>query len=324
MSGRLVAGIDLGATNVRVAIGDLASGIIRKIRRKTIQDEVGDALIEQLVDLLREVAGEELRKVRAVGIGSIGPIDIRRGLILNPPNATFRNVPVVEALSDRLDLPVYLLNDCSTAVLGEAFFGSGRGLKNIFYVTMSSGIGGGAIVDGNLLLGKDGNAVEIGHISVSHELELPCPCGSKNHWEAYCSGRGIPRFVKKLIERWPKRFKGSSLEKLASEDRLTPEILFDMARRGDKHALMVIEEIGKINAIGFANINNLYDPELITIGGAIALNNSELILEPILKHIGEYTVNRIPDIRITSLGEDIVLYGAIVLAAKFEEGLFPG
>ncbi|MCD6420839.1 MAG: ROK family protein [Thaumarchaeota archaeon] len=316
MAGELVIGIDLGATNVRAAIGSLGSGIIKKVKRRTIRESDRNAVVRQLEELVREVAGENLKKVQAIGIGSIGPIDLKKGVILNPPNAPFRDVPIVKALSETFGAPVYLLNDCNTAVLGEKVFGIGRNSENIFYLTLSSGIGGGAIVDGNLLMGKDGNAVEIGHISVSYEFELVCTCGSMGHWEAYCSGRNIPNFVKAFIEKHSEEFENSVVERLVSENKLTPESLFDLAKKGDRRALRIVEEIGKINAVGFADINNLYDPELITVGGAIALNNWELILDSVLKHIKEYTVNRVPRIEITPLGDDVVLYGAIALAAN--------
>ena len=316
MAGELVIGIDLGATNVRAAIGSLDSGIIKKVKRRTIREGDRNAVVRQLEALVREAAGESLKKVQAIGIGSIGPIDLKRGVILNPPNAPFRDVPIVKALSETFGVPVYLLNDCNAAVLGEKVFGIGRNSENVFYLTLSSGIGGGAIVDGKLLMGKDGNAVEIGHISVGYEIELVCTCGSRGHWEAYCSGRSIPNFVKAFIEKHSEEFGNSVVKRLVSENKLTPEGLFDLAKKGDRHALRIVEEIGKINAVGFADINNLYDPELITVGGAIALNNRELILDPILKHIKEYTVNRIPRIEITPLGDDVVLYGAIALAAN--------
>jgi len=316
MSSDLAIGVDLGATNVKVGLGSFERGILKKIEEKTVRGEGAERLIDQVSRLIRLVAENKLTKVRAIGIGSIGTLDLVRGVILNPANASFRNVPIVEVLSERFKLPVYLLNDCSAAVLGEKAFGAGRGLDNLFYVTLSSGIGGGAIVNGTLLLGKDGNAVEIGHISVDFDDGLPCPCGSRGHWEAYCSGRSIPVFARYLVDKSPEKFRGSLLERLIADGSLTPEILFDMARNGDRYALEVVNEIGKINAIGFANINTLYDPELITVGGSIALNNEKLILEPIMKDIKRYTVNRLPKIMVTPLGGDAVLHGAMALAIK--------
>jgi len=314
MSSGLVVGIDLGATNVRVALGSLGRGILKRVEEKTVRDKRAEKLIEQLIKLIEAVAGDGLNEVKAIGIGSIGPLDSKRGIILKPANAPFRDIHIVEALSERFKIPAYLLNDCNAAVLGEKFFGAGKKVENLFYVTLSSGIGGGAIVDGNLLFGKDGNAVEIGHLVVDLEGRLRCGCGARGHWEAYCSGRNIPNFARYLVNEDPERFRGSEIEKLVKEGGLTSEVLFDLAKRGDEHALLIVEEIGKLNAIGFANINTCYDPEIITIGGSVALYNQDLIIPPIIENIGKYTINNVPEIKITPLGGDAVLYGAIALA----------
>lgn len=307
-------GVDLGATNVRVALADSTNRIHRKIREDTVRDSSGEKLIEQVCSLIRRVGGRELDRVQAIGVGSIGPLDYRRGVLLNPANLPVGEVHLEESLREEFKLPVYILNDCTTAVLGEKVFGLGRDSNNLFYVTLSSGIGGGAIVDGNLLIGKDGNAVEIGHIVVDIDGRLVCGCGGRGHWEAYCSGKNIPSFVKYLVETYPSEFLGGRIRELIKDDNLTTENLFQLAREGDEHTLKIVREIGRINAVGFANINTSFDPELITIGGAIALHNPSLILEPITSQIKEYTINRVPEIRITPLGDDIVLYGAIALA----------
>ena len=309
-------GIDVGATNLRVALGSLDRGILKKVGERTVRTEDPRKVIEQVIRLIETVAGDKLKEIKAIGIGSIGPLDLRKGMILHSPNVPFRDVPIVGALTDRFKVPVYLLNDCNTAVLGEKVFGAGKKFDNLFYVTISSGIGGGAIVDGNILLGKDGNAVEIGHIVVDFEGRLKCGCGARGHWEAYCSGANLPNFVKYLVEEYPDKFRGSELEKLVKTNSLTSEKLFEMAKQGDKHALTVVDELGKINTIGFSNINTCYDPELITVGGSIALFNQQLVMNPIIKNIKNYTINRVPEIRITPLGGDIVLYGAIALAAS--------
>jgi len=315
MSG-LVVGVDLGATNIRAALGSVESGILRRVEERTVQSESSDDVIQQFIRLIRTVSAGDLDKVKAIGIGSIGPLDCWRGVILNPPNVPFKNVYIVETLRDLFRVPVYLLNDCTTAALGEWIFGAGKGLKNLAYITLSSGVGGGVIVDNVLLIGKDGNAAEIGHMVIDFEGRLACNCGGRGHWEAYCSGVGIPKLAKYLVESRPVNFHGTLTEDFVKRDELSPKTLFELARRGDKGALELVEEVGRLNAIGFANVNTLYDPELITVGGSIALNNPELVLKPIIANIGKYTVNRVPKIIITPLGGDVVLYGAIALASN--------
>jgi len=311
---RFFIGVDLGATNIRVALADSTYKIHKKIKENTLRDTDGEKLIRQICSLIRRVGGRRLEKIQSIGVGSIGPLDYRRGVLLNPVNLPVGEVPLRESLKEEFKIPVYILNDCTTAVLGEKIFGVGKDSSNLFYVTLSSGIGGGAIVDGNLLIGKDGNAVEVGHIVVDIDGRMMCGCGGRGHWEAYCSGRNIPSFVKYLVETNPSRFLGGRIRELIKGDNLTTENIFYLARAGDEYALKIVREIGRINAIGFANINTVYDPEKISVGGAIALHNPKLILDPILGQIKAYTINRVPEISITPLGDDIVLYGAIVLA----------
>jgi glucokinase len=183
-------------------------------------------------------------------------------------------------------------------------------------VTLSTGLGGGAIVDGHILVGKDGNAVEIGHLTIDSNSELVCGCGCRGHWEAYCSGRNIPKFARLLMS--DKRSEDIPLIKFTEGDvdDITTKALFAAASMGDPFALWLVEKIGEVNAIGFANLINAFDPELITVGGSIALSNPVLILKPIEKNIDRHIINRRPEIMITPLGEDVVLQGALALAQK--------
>jgi len=316
MSEGLVVGIDLGATNLRAALGDLEHGIVRVVKERTTSSGSSEDLLNQLIEIVKRVASEKLGEIEAIGIGSIGPLDVKRGVLVRSANARFRNVPIVERLSREFKIPVYMLNDCTVAALGEKVFGAAKKLSNFVYVGIGTGIGGGVFVDGRLLLGKDGNAAEIGHMTIDLGDGLPCGCGGRGHWEAYCSGSGIPSFVKSWIISKRLEDLKNPLVDMAMRGEMTSKHLFDYAKAGDELALEIVEEIGRINAICFANLTNLFDPELITVGGSIALKNPDLILDPIKKYVGRYVINRLPEIRLTPLGEDIVLYGAIALALK--------
>ena len=298
--------VDIGATNIRVASGD-HSGLGSKISEGTDRENGPLGVSAQIVRMAHEL---KMDSVESVGVGSIGPIDIASGSIADTPNFPFKEIPVTEPLREEFHTPVSLLNDCAAAVLGERHFGAGRGLENLVYVTLSTGLGGGAIVDGHLLIGKDGNAVEVGHITIDPGSPLICGCGSPGHWEAHSSGSNIPNFVRHSLRD---EDGGSLLHELAGGDLedLNAEILFEATKAGDAIAIRVVEELGKVNAVGFANVVNAYDPDLITIGGSIALNNPELILRPILENIDRHLLNRKPRIMITPLGEDVVLYGAL-------------
>ncbi|MBO3800345.1 MAG: ROK family protein [Candidatus Brockarchaeota archaeon] len=310
----------MGATNVRVAAADLNGNILLKHSEKTV-GKSGIDVVNQVIGMSDMLLGSlKLRRedVKSIGIGSIGPIDLKKGLIVNPPNLRVGVIPIVEEIRKCFNVPVRLLNDCVAAVLGEKEFGAGRGLDNMVYITISTGIGSGVIVDGHLLLGKDGNAHEMGHTVVDKDGLLTCGCGRRGHWEAYCSGRGIVSYSRILLKEWGIEFEKCSLSNYSQGDisKMTPEVLFKAAKEGDELALKILDKVGLLNAIGFANAINAYDPELITVGGSIALYNSEFILKPIMEHVSEYALNRLPEIMITPLGGDIVLYGALVAAIE--------
>jgi len=308
---RLYAAVDLGATNVRAAYGD-ETGIEEKLTEKTDRGSAR-GIADQAIRMIRAL---DIVEPAAIGVGSVGPIDLDTGCVVDPPNLPFERVPLVEPLSEAFHAPVRLMNDCSAAVLGEQAFGAGGGRENIVYVTLSTGLGGGAMVDGHLLVGKDGNAVEIGHLTIDPDSELVCGCGCRGHWEAYCSGRNIPNYARLLLRE--KEAEGSALLEAAGGDLegITAEALFAAATEGDPLALWIVRRIGEINAVGFADIVNAYDPELVTLGGAIALRNPDLILKPIEENIDRHLINRRPEIEMTPLGEDVVLYGALALAMR--------
>jgi glucokinase len=316
----IILGIDIGATNIRVAAADLNGNILLKHSEKTVR-ESGMGVVDQAIRISNTILSSlKLRRgdVKSIGIGSIGPLDLKKGLIVNPPNLKVGIIPIVEEIGKYFKVSVRLLNDCVAAVLGEKRFGAGRNLKNIVYITISTGIGCGAIVDGHLLLGKDGNAHEIGHTVVDKDGLLMCGCGKRGHWEAYCSGRGIINYSKILLKEWGVEFDKCSLSKYFRGDisKMTSEILFKAAKEGDEIALKIMDKVGLLNAIGFANAIEAYDPELITVGGSVALYNSEIILKPVREKVSEYAMNRIPEIAITPLGEDVVLYGALAAALE--------
>ncbi|MGD0329303.1 MAG: ROK family protein [Nitrososphaeria archaeon] len=310
-------GIDLGGTNVRVAIGVKDGRILAKVVRKTVREGDEYAISRQIIEMIKELPKQLLDNLVNVNIGTVGPLDQKLGSI-SPPNLPFKRSYLVEPIARELNLPIRMYNDCVVAVIGEKFFGQGRGVDNVVYVTISSGIGGGVFANGHLLLGKEGNAHEIGHFTIDPEGRLTCGCGKRGHWEAYCSGSNITNYVRLVASTFKEdTLKQSSLyQKL---DSLTSKDFFDAAKSGDRFALSVLENVSKFNAIGFANVINAYDPEVIVVGGSVALNNKELLFEPIEKKLGDYMVNRLPEIKFTSLGDDVGLYGAIAAGFYLEK-----
>jgi len=322
MKEKYIMAVDLGGTRVRLALSNEDGSLIGKVQER-VDKNSEEAIVKQIISIIRSLCREneiDLEALEGVGIASAGPLDLKNGALINPTNLPFEYVPLTEPISEELGVPAYLVNDCTAAVLGERAFGAGKGLDNIVYITIGTGIGGGAIVDGCLLLGKDGNAVEIGHLTIDFEGRLKCGCGKNGHWEAYCSGRNIPNFARMRLKDIDKAIVEKSLIHARVKgdlSKLTSETLFSTAKEGDKLSLRLVEEIGVLNAIGFANVINAYDPSLITVGGTVTLENKKLILSPIRKYVKDYVVNRVPKIIATPLGEDVGIFGAVATVLKF-------
>lgn len=315
-------GIDLGGTWVRVVVSDNNGCFLGKTTErvdKTCSESVSAQMV-RLVQLLCGKLGVAVKSIKGVGVAATGPLSQAKGALIHPTAIKFDYVPITTPISENLEVPSVLINDAAGAALGERMFGAAKEVENYAYVTISTGIGCGAMVNGTLLLGKDGNAHEVGHIVIDFKGRLMCGCGKRGHWEAYCSGSNIPNFVRMKLEEFPERtVKGSLLFKKAGAglSNLVASDLFTAAKEGDSMSRAMVEEIGTLNAIGFANVINAYDPSLITVGGTVTLRNKRMILGPIKQHVEEYTINRVPEIRLTPLGDDVGLYGAIATALTY-------
>jgi glucokinase len=315
-------GVDLGGTWVRVVFADEAGNFVARAQER-VDVTSSEAISKQMVRLIRFLCskhGFDVKTIAGVGIASAGPLVQEDGVLIHPPNLPFQRVLLTRPVTEELGVPSCLINDCAGAALGERRFGAAMGHDNFVYVTISTGIGGGIIENGTLLLGKDGNGHEVGHFVIDCEGRLTCGCGRRGHWEGYCSGRNIPNYVRMRLKDLPDRtIKESALTRKHRLDlsELTAAQLFETAKRGDRLSLRLVNEIGLLNAMGFATAINAYDPSLITVGGTVTLRNKEAILSPIRKHVKDYAINRIPKIAVTPLGEDVVLYGAVAAALKY-------
>lgn len=319
---KYVAGVDIGATYTRVVLADEDATIVDRVKFGTPKEDrlaLPSAIACAIQELL-ERQSVHREKLKGIGVGSIGPLNVRSGIIIKAANLPLENVPIVEPLERAFGVPTFLVNDCVAAVIGERFFGAGREHENLVYITISTGIGGGVYVDGHLLLGKDGNAHEIGHMVLDSEGRIVCGCGRKGHWEAYSSGSGIPKLANLIAKNEPTLFADSLLaSKTANPLTLSSKDIYEAAKAGDVFANLIVREASKYNAMGVANVVNVYDPSLITFGGSVALNNVDLVVDPISKLLPDHVINRVPEIKVTPLGEDAGLYGAIALALGLEQ-----
>ena len=309
----LYIAVDVGATYTRVGIGSKTK-LLDKVVLRTPRSGDENTIAEAIIHTVRKHYGKYLDEVRTVGVASIGPLDIRRGRVVGASNAPIREFELLHPLKERLGKPVYVLNDAVAGVYGEKYYGAGRGYSNIVYITISTGVGGGVIVDDHLLIGKQGNAHEIGHIVVKYDSDVKCGCGGVGHWEAYAGGANIPRLAKLLAEKHG--LLDSPVYTGAVNGEITAREVFEYYRRGDKLARITVNEVISACIAGFASVINSYDPEIITIGGSVFLNNQDVLLAPIVRGVEEQIITGKPVIKPTPLGGDVVLYGALALAVN--------
>lgn len=310
------AGVDLGATNIAAIVGDATGSVVARETRPTPQGPSGIDVTEALLDTIRaacEQAGIAPERIRAAGIGSFGPFDLAEGMVVTPanlPNSVDR-IPLVGPVGELVGSErVYLHNDTTAGVIGERFHAD-RNPDDMVYLTFSTGIGAGITVDGHVLDGWDANVGEVGHFTVDPAGRMTCGCGIDGHWEAYASGSGIPRYA-----RWLAAQEDDDPQTDLPFDRseVTAADVFSARKGGDAFAERVIEKVGDWNCIGLANIVHAYAPLVVTVGGAVALHNEQAVLTPIRNRLDALVMSNVPEVRMTSLGEDVVVKGALASA----------
>jgi glucokinase len=284
--------------------------VLGRDRRETPQGPSGIAVTEAVLAVLRTAcaeAGVDPTEVAAAAIGSFGPLDLAEGTVTDPANLpdSVDRIPLVGPVENLVDGPVYLHNDTAAGVIGERFHAE-RNPDDMVYLTISSGIGAGVCVDGHVLSGWDGNAGEVGHITLDPEGRMACGCGGDGHWEAYCSGNAIPRYARFLHD-------GEATALPLDSSAFSAADVFAAAGE-DAFADRVLERVAEWNALGVASVVNAYAPLVIVVGGAVAINNEEFVLEELRERVPEGLVANVQEIRLTTLGDDVVLEGALASA----------
>ena len=312
---RPVVAVDLGATTTRVALFGTGGTILAWNSSPTPSSgDSPDVIIRNLAGLIGNLLSAAPGSSPAgIGISAAGPIDHRRGSIVRPPNLPFEEIPLADPLGEEFGLPVRLVNDCHAGVLGEVVFGAGAGCPDLVYITLSTGIGGGVVSNGRLVLGRDGNAAEIGHFHVDSCWNLPCGCGGTGHWEGYSSGRFIPRFFSAWCRSEGKDPGGIDASSAAG--------IFGAAGKGDRVALGFMEALGKINGRAVSDVIVAYDPSCIILDGSVVLRNEDLVLPYFLPHVDRFLP--LPGIRLTALDGLAPLYGASILARGYDTPIGP-
>lgn len=275
-SGEVVVAVDLGGTKIRALVVD-RSGAIRGVDQRPTEAAAGEAAvvgrIVQSVEAAVAASGAGAAELVGVGVAVPGPVDFARGIVLEAPNLPgWGDVPLAEILSDRLGPPAYLENDANAAAVGEHRFGAGRGVRQMIYLTISTGIGGGLILDGRLYRGVDGTAGELGHTVVDERGPLH-NCGMRGCLEVMASGTAIARMGREAAADG----RPGALRRAAEAGPLTAQDVGEAAAAGDPAAREILARAAHFLAIGLANYINVFNPELFVIGGGAARLWDELV-----------------------------------------------
>jgi glucokinase len=324
-SEQLTIGIDIGGTKIA---GGLVTGRGRLIRSAvvpTLAARGKDASLGQvyrMVEIMLKQAGGK-DGIRGIGICAPGPLNFRAGLVVNPPNLPgWRNVPLAELVRHRFGLEAAVENDANAAGLAEVLFGAAVAYRDIFYVTQSTGIGTGIIIDKKIYHGKNGVAGEGGHVVVDCHSPYRCGCGAHGCIEALASGPAMVRRARVLLEQ--EHAVPSLLRTLArgNQSRLTPKLIAAAAARGDALARSILDETGRYVGVWLGAIVSLLDPEAIVIGGGVSQIGKPLF-DRIRQAIPNYTINRdfVKSLPIlpAKLQRDVGIYGAASLFLPGQE-----
>ena len=311
----LTVGVDVGGTKVAAGVVDETGKLLATTRRDTPSDDV-TKVEDMIADAVRELTASY--QVGAIGLGAAGFVDALRSMVLFAPNLAWRETPLRAAIEQRLGLPTVVENDANAAAWAEARFGAGRGKDHVVVVTVGTGIGGGIVIDGQLLRGRFGVAAEVGHLNIVPDGRR-CGCGLQGCWEQYASGRALVQEAQEQASASPAIAKELlALANGRSED-ITGPMITEAAQAGDVAALGCFDELGKWLGRGMAQLAAILDPGVFVIGGGVS-SAGELVREPTLKAYRKHLTGRghrpTAEVRMAELGPEAGIVGAADLARR--------
>lgn len=258
-------GVDVGGTKVAAGLVNAEGEIASQIRVPMVSNDTAEAGLNAVLLAIDQIAPGGDAAISGIGICAPGPLDPETGIVLNPPNVPcWRDFPLAAAVRDVHRVPVKVDNDANAAALAETRWGAGRGYKNLFYATIGTGIGTGIILDGKIYHGRTGSAGEGGHVSIDYRGPI-CRCGKPGCIEIVASGTAIARRAREAIGSG----RGSSMIELAGGNvpAITGEIVGKASDNGDPLAREILSETIEMLALWLSNMVDLFDPEIIVIGG---------------------------------------------------------
>ena len=313
----LVIGLDLGGTQIRTVLADASGKAVARHNALTLAQEGPSAVLQRIEAAIAAVMPHD--GVAAIGVGAPGPTDPYEGVILMGPNLPgWRNVNLRELLGTRFSVPVYVGNDANLAGLAEHRYGAGQSVRHMVYITVSTGIGTGVIVDDRMLLGRQGLAAEIGHMTIDASVEGESSTDRTliGTLEGLASGPHIAKRAQSALAAGAQ----SKVLELVEGDlaAVTPRILNEAARAGDRFALEQFTQTGRYLGMGITNILHIFNPDRIVLGGSVWMHARELMIDSVWSTIRSRAQS--PEywqqltIVSAALGDDVGLLGAVALA----------
>lgn len=308
-------GIDLGGTNIVAGVVDDHYTILATAKRKTNLPRPADDIIADMAAVAKEAvekANMTMQEVRYIGVGCPGTCNQETGIVEYSNNLRFDKVPLKAKLEELTGKPVYVENDANAAALGEALAGAGKGAKSCVCITLGTGVGSGVVLDGKVYDGFNFAAAEIGHTVIVVDGE-PCTCGRHGCWEAYASATALVRQTKAAMQEHP----DSQMHNVAREQgRVNGRTAFDAMRLGDAAAKQVVDTYIRYIACGLANVVNIFQPEVLCIGGGIC-NEGDTLLIPLKEMLEQERYSKYSErqtrLCVATLANDAGIIGAAFL-----------
>ncbi|MGI6563175.1 MAG: ROK family protein [Clostridia bacterium] len=309
-------GIDVGGMSVKVGIVDEKGNILLKDKFETGRDRSYEEIIRDIGEFsvkMIEKSGVGMENIKSVGIGIPGTPDCKNGLLVYANNLSFRNAPFRADLKKYFDCPIYIDNDANVAALAEAVAGVCKGVSVSMTITLGTGIGSGLVIDGKIFGGFNYAAPEIGHMVIVQD-GYPCTCGRYGCWEAYASATGLIRMTREYAQRFP----DSEIHRICGGDlsKVDARTAFKAKRAGDFAAKLVIQDFTKYLATGIVNLINLFQPEVLAVGGGLS-HEGDYLMDDVKKIVYSeiYSKDPVPQCRIeyAKMGNDAGIVGAAFL-----------
>lgn len=304
-------GIDLGGTTVKIAYFDETGRMLDKWEIPTVTTNGGSQILPDIAASIRHYLDDHQifdSNILGLGIGVPGPVNAK-GVVNKCINLGWGVFNIAETLSSLTGFPVKAGNDANVAALGEFWKGGGQGCDNMVFVTLGTGVGGGIVVEGNLLHGAHGSGAEIGHLVLNRNETVPCNCGKYGCVEQYCSATGIVRLAKLHLAATDVPSVLRNVEKLTCKD------IFDAGKAGDPEALAILDQVYNYMGEFLGNVCSTVNPEVVVIGGGVS-KAGDVLLQGIVPYFKKYCFHAAAGARfaLASLGNDAGAYGAFKLA----------